>query len=75
MEPWDTVWAEVWIWNSPVVAHECSGSLKPFHSEIHFLQLIHVPGASPFLAMVTVKLAEALHTNVQWSRLESPNRL
>lgn len=58
-----------------MVAHECGGSLKPFHSEIHFFQLIHVPDASPFLVVVTVKLAEALHTNVQWSRLESLNRL
>lgn len=69
------VWAEVWIWNRPVVACEHGDSLKPFHSEIHFFQLIHVPGASPFLAVVTVKLTEVLHTNTQWSRLESPNRL
>lgn len=75
MEPWDTIWAEVWIWNSPVVTCERGGSLKPFQSEIRFFQLIHVLGASPFLAMVTVKLAEALHADAQWSRLEGPNGL
>lgn len=75
MEPWDTVWAEAWIWNSPMVARKRGDFLKPFHSEIRFFQLIHVPGASPFLAVLTVKLTEALHPNAPWSMPESPHGL
>lgn len=74
MEPRDTVWAEVWIWNGPVVAREPGGALKRFLWEMHFFQLIHVPGASPFLAMVTGKLAEPLHTNVPWSGRDGASR-
>lgn len=59
MERWGMVWAGAWVWNSPVVPCERGGSLRQFRWEIHFFQLIHVPGTSPFLAMVTVKLAES----------------
>ena len=70
-----TVWVGVWIENSPAAACERGGSPKPFHWEMRFFQLIHAPGASPFLVVAAAKPAEAAHTNAQWSSLESPNRL
>lgn len=59
--PWDTVWAEVWVWSGSI------GSMWWFLEDISLGDSLFPadsrPRTSPFLAMVTVKLAEALCDN------------